>query len=97
MKLRNKVGQTPLHCAALSGCWASAALLYNAAPEVASWRDRRDLTPAACAARRGHVVSPPLRPLRTIPDNVLYCGSTGLSHVFAAIHSREHHEAEFFP
>ncbi len=57
MKLRNKVGQTPLHCAALAGCWASAALLYNAAPEVALWRDRRDLTAAACAARRGHVVS----------------------------------------
>ena len=65
MKLRNKVGQAPLHCAALSGCWASAALLCNAAPEVASWRDRRDLTPAACAARRGHSVSPVLRPPRT--------------------------------
>ena len=57
VKLRNKIGQTPLHCAAFAGCWASAALLYNAAPEVTLWRDRRDLTPAACAARRGHAVS----------------------------------------
>ena len=58
MKLRNKVGQTPLHCAAAAGCWDAAAALYNYAPDLASAADKRDLTPEAAASKRGHTVRP---------------------------------------
>ena len=58
MRLRNKVGQTPLHCAAAAGCWASATALHNYDPRLASVADKRDLTAQAVAAKRGHTVRP---------------------------------------
>lgn len=54
--MASKVGQLPLHVAAGAGCWRCAALLHNAAPQAVAMKDRRDQTPAAIAARRGHVV-----------------------------------------
>ena len=52
----NKVGQTPLHCAASVGCWASSAVLYNYAPDLLPATDKRDLTAQAVAAKRGYQV-----------------------------------------
>ncbi|KAK9809002.1 hypothetical protein WJX72_007747 [[Myrmecia] bisecta] len=51
---KNKAGQLPLHLAAVVGCWQSAAALQAAAPASASATDKRGLTAAQWAAKRGH-------------------------------------------
>lgn len=56
VKLRNKVGQTALHSAAIAGSWGAASLLHSACPDIISWQDKRDLSAAAYASKRGHTV-----------------------------------------
>lgn len=53
-KVRNKAGQTALHCAALGGCAACAAAVREAAPGLVTARDKQGLTAADLAAKRGH-------------------------------------------
>jgi Histone deacetylase domain/Ankyrin repeats (3 copies) len=54
---KNKVGQLPIHLAALSGCWSSFELLHHAAPASLSVCDRRGITPGGWAEKRGHKVA----------------------------------------
>lgn len=50
------MGQTALHSAALAGSWGAASVLHSAYPDIISWQDKRDLSAAAYASKRGHTV-----------------------------------------
>ena len=60
---KNKQGQVPLHCAALSGCQQTMDLLLQNGSSAASAVDKRGRTPAELAVRRGHAVRIPISPL----------------------------------
>ena len=56
---RNKLGQVPLHCAALAGCQQSTQALQDAGPGAVNATDKRGRSPAELATRRGYSVRLP--------------------------------------
>ncbi|KAK9837158.1 hypothetical protein WJX81_006872 [Elliptochloris bilobata] len=73
---RNRAGQLPLHAAAGAGAWVAATALLRAAPAATAQADRRGLTPAQWAIKRGHThLAAALA--GGVPDGVLPTGDFG--------------------